>query len=119
MKSRWALCARRYSTRCQLMHYVQVYLKKTIQTLASITKYRLLTKNCVFFSLPTLLCSSCRPLLMSNCILLLLTLSLSPTGPPVEVGVTMYVLSISSVSEVLMVPTISHFLYISLSISIF
>uniref|UniRef100_A0A8D8T861 Uncharacterized protein n=1 Tax=Cacopsylla melanoneura TaxID=428564 RepID=A0A8D8T861_9HEMI len=70
MKSRWALCARRYSTRCQLMHYVQVYLKKTIQTLASITKYRLLTKNCVFFSLPTLLCSSCRPLLMSNCFVL-------------------------------------------------
>lgn len=28
------------------------------------------------------------------------------TGPPVEVGVTMYVLSISSVSEVLMVLTI-------------
>lgn len=33
------------------------------------------------------------------------------TGPPVEVGVTMYVLSISSVSEVLMVHS---FLYISI-----
>ena len=36
---------------------------------------------------------------------------LAVTGPPVEVGVTMYVLSISSVSEVLMVHTPSLYTY--------
>ena len=38
-------------------------------------------------------------------------LSINFSGPPVEVGVTMYVLSISSVSEVLMVHPI-HLIYL-------